>query len=969
MKPWLIATLLISVLIPLTSGAQTTVLFDTFEDRDLTVNPTWSGDIDDFSFMTDTIGELTTTLLRLDAAPDPTRTQISIPSTTTTGEWEFFVRQDFNPSNFNRAFIFLMADRENLNYLDGSEVSGYALRTGDNDSPRRFRLVRFDAGNQTELIVSDTVIEEGAGYSVRVTRNDDGTWRLFVASGYTSIPVLEGTPAKDQTYIESSHFGILLRYSSGNVNNFYFDDIRIQNSAPFRLDSAYVVSATDIELQFSYPIDTATLQVNDFTVSNLGSPLQAKIGSSQTRVLLTFPDIIPDGDYSVQVRDLKNIFGSELAQPSETSFSFVNPFTLISADVTSSRTIDLLFSLPPDGDLTLPSDFTVNQNLAPSAIKIDSSRAELQFGSDLPPGELIVRMNGIKSGEGWRIPDGITISTYRFGDASAGDIVINEFLYRRTPPDDAQFVELFNTTQATYNLGGWLLVTDRGSAEIPSGTILEPSAYMLLADKPLSVGDGGTTSELPGFEPLRTTGDAIILKTSESVTIDSLTYEPDWGGNESGISLERKDPLAISIDPVNWASSDAPSGSTPLRENSRFQRDVLPPALLFAKRLPESPAILIRFDEFIDPGNFPDITLNNRTVPVTGVNGRIGNELIVNSGDIDLKSGSEILLEVNQAADHQGNLSGMMEIPVAQPVAPGDIVVNEIMFDPLDDDFDQMPNQSDYIELINRRPYAISLEGMLLHDTPDENNEVREMAPRSSRSRWIPAKGFALIYPDIGQTGIDSSRIGKFFNLSSTLWSHSLQIERTTLSLPLSGREIYLADSLGSVIDMVHYSEEWHNPNLIDTKGIALERINPNGETADASNWGSSTVPAGGTPGKQNSLYQTPKPAADGNTLRLEPNPFSPDDDGHEDHLFISYSFNDPNYMLRVRIFDRHGRLVHTLADSHHAGFEGALTWNGRNSDGVTGRIGIYIVHVEAFNSSTGDKKQFREVAVLARRF
>lgn len=969
MKPWLIAIFFISALIPLTARAQTTVLFDTFEDRDLSVNPRWSGDIADFSFVTDTINEITTTLLRLDAAPDPTRTQISTPSSTATGAWEFFVRQDFNPSNFNRAFIFLMADRANLNYLDGSEVNGYALRTGDNDSPRRFRLVRFDAGNQTELTASDTVIEEGIGYSIRVTRDDEGTWRLFIAPGYGSIPVQEGAPVTDQTYSESSHFGVLLRYSSGNVNDFYFDDIRIQNSAPFRLNSAGVVSAKSIELQFSYPIDENTLQPNDFSVSTLGSPVQAEISSSQHRVLLTFSDIIPDGDYTLQVERLKSVYGDDLAQPSETVFSFVNPFTFISADVTSNRTIDLLFSLPPDTELTTPSDFTVNQSLTPSTIQIDSSRVRLQFGSDLPSGELTVRISGILSDNGWRIPDGILASTYRFGDASAGDIVINEFLYRRGPPDRVQFVELFNATQATYDLAGWLLITERGSAEIPPGTVLGPSGYLLLPDKTVTFEGSDAISELPGFEPLRTTGDAIILRNSDSVTIDSLTYKPDWGGNEPGISLERRDPLAISIDPTNWASAETPSGSTPLQENSRFQSDVLPPTLLFAHLLPESNTVLVRFDEFIDKMNLPAITLNRRAVSVKGINGRLGNELIVDPGDMDLDSGGEILLETTQVADYQGNISGVMEFPVAQSAAPGDIVINEIMFDPLDDDFDRMPNQSDYLELINRRPYAITLEGMFLHDEPDEKDEVRKMAPLSSRSKWIPANGFALIYPEIGRTGIDSSRIGHFFNLATSYNPHSLQIDRSTLSLPLSGREIYLADSLGAVIDMVHYTEEWHNPNLIDMKGIALERIDPNGESNDISNWGSSTVPAGGTPAEENSLYQTPEPAGDINSLILEPNPFSPDDDGHEDHLFISYSFDDPNYMLRVRIFDRHGRLVHTLADSHHAGFEGSLTWNGRNTDGVTGRIGIYIVHVEAFNSSTGDKKQFREVAVLARQF
>ena len=679
---------------------------------DLTVNPEWSGDIDDFSFKTDTINEVTNTLLRLDAAPDPTRTQITTPSSTATGTWEFYVRQDFNPSNFNRAFIFLMADRANLNYLDGSDVSGYALRTGDNDSPRRFRLVRFDAGNQTELMTSDTVIEEGVGYSVRLTREADGTWRLFVAPGNSSIPALDAAPVTDQTYAESSHFGILLRYSSGNVNNFYFDDIRVQNSAPFRLKSADVVSAAVIELQFSYPVDKNTLQVNNFSVTNLGTPIRAEIGSSQNRVLLTFRDMIPNGDYTVQADNLKNVYGADLIQPSEAIFSFVNPFSLISAEVTSNRTIDLLFSRQPDADLTLPLDFSLNQNLTPSTIQIDSSRVQLQFSSDLPSGELTVRISGVESSDGWRIPDGTSISTYRFDEVTAGDVVINEFLYRRGPPDDIQFVELFNTTQSTFDLNGWLLVTDRGSLRYQPALYWNRSGYLLLPDKPVPVEGSGIISELPGFEPLRTTGDAIILRTSNHKTIDSLSYNPGWGSNEPGVSLERKDPLAISTDPTNWINSDAPSGSTPHQKNSRFQRDVRPPTLLFATLLPESNTILARFDEYIDQANSTGIMLNGRQVSSAAVNGRFGNELIIEFSGQDTAPGRELFLKTDHISDFQGNISGVMEFPVAQPPEPGDLVINEIMYDPLDDDFDGLPNQSDYLELVNRRPYAISMEGI-----------------------------------------------------------------------------------------------------------------------------------------------------------------------------------------------------------------------------------------------------------------
>lgn len=966
MKSRLITTCILLAILPSISQSQTTVLFDSFEDQELTNNPLWNGDLDDFNFWVADTSTDGNTLLRLNANADPSRTQIYTHSTVTAGIWEFYVKQDYLPSNFNRAFVFLMADKPDLNYLDGSDVSGYALRTGDNETPRKFRIVRFDDGNQTELITSETIIEENTGYSIRVTRSLDGEWRLFVAPGINSIPSIDAPSHTDQTYTESSYFGILLRYSAGNIKNVYFDNIRIQNSAPFQLMGAKVITANSIELQFSYPVEESTLIINNFFIPSLGIPSSAEFGNSPSSVVLSYQAAIPDGDYKVQVENLESIYEDEIFQPAEAEFSFTNPFSLIQAEITSNQTITLHFTRPVHKSSTTTSDFLINQTLTPSTIQIDSSRIELRFNNELPSGEITIEVSPIKSEDGWQLPTGSSISTYRFGEASTGDVVINEFLYRRAPPEDIQFVELYNTTDTPLNLAGWLLITDRGSAEIPSGTILKPSGYFLLTDGPSGFEATGNTIELHGFVPLRTTGDALILKDKEKLTIDSLMYEPEWGGNTAGISLERKDPNAISPDPSNWASANSDIGSTPLEINSIFKPDTFSPELLFAKLLPLKNSILVRFDEFINPDNSPDISINSQYVSIKGIK---KNELIIDASDFDSPPRSEILLAVDRATDYQGNISTNMQLPVAQPMIPGDLVFNEIMFDPLDSDFDQIPNQSDYLELFNRRSFAISLEGIFLHDRPDENSEIRAMAPISSQSKWIPGNGLALIYPENGPVAVDSSRIGRFFSLPKSITPHTLQIDRSTLSLPLSGREIYLSDSLNSVIDRVHYNEQWHNPNLIDTKGIALERINPEGETASESNWGSSTVPAGGTPGLVNSLFQTPEALTEMNTLEVTPNPFSPDADGHEDRLFINYLFEDPNYMLRVRIFDRNGRHVRSLAHSHHAGFEGSLTWDGRHDNGITGRIGIYIVHIEAFNSSTGDKKQFKRVAVLARQF
>ena len=150
---------------------------------------------------------------------------------------------------------------------------------------------------------------------------------------------------------------------------------------------------------------------------------------------------------------------------------------------------------------------------------------------------------------------------------------------------------------------------------------------------------------------------------------------------------------------------------------------------------------------------------------------------------------------------------------------------------------------------------------------------------------------------------------------------------------------------------------------------MALEKINPLGPSNESSNWSSSTDSRGGTPGSQNSIYQSPN-APEGSTgITFSSNPFSPDDDGFEDNLFINYELDQADYLLRVRIFDRYGRKVRTLTHGKAAGFSGSLIWDGLTDDRNRNRVGIYIILFEAYNSASGKKKTFKETVVLAKMF
>ena len=647
--------------------------------------------------------------------------------------------------------------------------------------------------------------------------------------------------------------------------------------------------------------------------------------------------------------------------------------------------------LDPETALTA-SNYTISPSASVSMVGLDGTDVILFTGSDLINDQVyeITAQNVADLFGNVMEPTTLVVRYLDFSEAQPQQIVINEILYRRLQAGSPEFVEIYNRTENNFDLTGWRLYDATGSAPIPPGTALRENDYLVFTDTESFAAQSEKIIYLPGFRALNNTSDAVVIRNASGGAIDSLTYQASWYNNPAGVSLERRDPAALSIDPANWAPSSDDRGSTPAEENSRFQPDETPPGVIFANIF-HSDSLEVVFSEFVELSSAGS-SLRDRGGMVANQIDRRNQQLgdtrfLINGSPTDLLKydpgsanrvvlsatgislGESITLTIENLGDFQGNVSSEIEQPVAQPLQPGDLVFNEIMYQPLADDRDGIPDQSEYIEIFNRKPYAISLEGIFLHDEPNENGEIVRIDFATTSQRWLPANGYALFYPEATVRPFAESRTARFFELSEDFEPFTFQAVRTTLSLPNAGRQVYLSDSTRTVIDMVDYSPDWHNPNLIDTRGIALERVNPDFETNDPSNWSSNTTLQGGSPGLQNSIFQESVVSLTDSGVFLDPNPFSPDGDGFEDNLFINYRFDEPDYLLRVRIYDRYGRLVRTLAEGTAAGFEGNLIWDGRTDDGQRNRIGIYIVFVEAYNSSSGRNRAFRETAVLARQF
>src|SRR5690606_4103769 len=103
-------------------------------------------------------------------------------------------------------------------------------------------------------------------------------------------------------------------------------------------------------------------------------------------------------------------------------------------------------------------------------------------------------------------------------------------------------------------------------------------------------------------------------------------------------------------------------------------------------------------------------------------------------------------------------------------------------------------------------------------------------------------------------------------------------------------------------------------------------------------NWHSASETIGfATPSRKNS--QSYKPEAEG-TLTLSSPTFSPDGDGFEDVLLLTYEVDAPDLLGQITIYDDKGRKVKILMESHLLGAEGTVKWDGVTDQGDKAAIG-----------------------------
>lgn len=245
---------------------------------------------------------------------------------------------------------------------------------------------------------------------------------------------------------------------------------------------------------------------------------------------------------------------------------------------------------------------------------------------------------------------------------------------------------------------------------------------------------------------------------------------------------------------------------------------------------------------------------------------------------------------------------GTIAVRHSQPL----VIITEFLANP---DGDAGPGE--WVEICNQAEFAVDMRSTGIGDT-------HVAGPIPSYAGRIPPGVYWVLAED-------ESAFRAFYQDFSGL---VFQVYNWP-SLNNDGDLIRLLGTAGEIIDSVRYE------NLYDNNR-SVERLTLSPAFATAEDWVASVDPSGATPGRANSVNRE---LAGPLQVSVSPNPIYL---SRANVAEIEYRL-EIGAQLTLKIFDRSGQLVRTIADETPSA-TGSMMWDGTDDDGAAVRPGAYVL-------------------------
>ena len=645
------------------------------------------------------------------------------------------------------------------------------------------------------------------------------------------------------------------------------------------------------------------------------------------------------------------------------------PPAITSVTAISSTAADVLFSEPVEiNSAQNTGNYSVSNNVGtPSAAVRDAantSLVHLSFTNNLPVRvNLIMTVTGVKDIVGNTLLNGTKPFTYFI--ALPYDVLIDEIMADPDPvvslPNN-EWLELKNTSAFPINLQNWKLGKSTGESGPMPAYILPAGGYVTVCtgSAVAAMSGYGPTISVTSFPSLSNNADLVYLRAPQGTVVHSVSYTDDWYKNElkknGGWSLEMIDTKNPCTGADNWKASVDTRGGTPGAINSvdGTNPDNMPPRLLRAFA-PDSVHVVLVFNEPLDSLSGANASAYNMSdgigIPVSAIPLSVSFDHVLLNLAAPLMRGKIYNVTANGPTDCSGNAVGAshtVRVGLYEHVDSLDVIVNEILFNP-------KAGGVDYAEFYNRSNKILNLKNAYIANR-NSAGVVSSVTPFIAEDYLYFPGDYIVVSsdPSIVQRDYVANNPDAFLAVSSTP------------SFNDDAGNVILLNEQGAIIDEVVYSEKWHFALITNDEGIALERIDPEGQSVQSNFHSAATSVGYGTPTYKNSQYRTDLDVQ--GTISVSPKIFSPDNDGTDDFATIQYDFPEPGYVANIIVFDGAGRPVRYLEQNALCGIKGFYRWDGLGEKQQKLPVGIYIIYTEIFNLK-GKTKQFKNTIVLARKY
>lgn len=637
------------------------------------------------------------------------------------------------------------------------------------------------------------------------------------------------------------------------------------------------------------------------------------------------------------------------------------PPEVVSWHIPWKNSVEIIFNEEVSDEMLKNTNFTLNGSLVPGIIeKISPGNIRLIFENKfnnkvintLLISQICDRNGNCKNN-----------AEVKFTPAWAepGDVIISEIMADPIPEvalPGKEYIEILNRTKFSFDLKKWKLVTESQNYVFPFVTI-SPGQYLIIcpvADTTLFSGYGEVAG-LKSFPILNDEGRMIYLTDSLGGLIHGLEYSSDWYGDNlkatGGWSLEMIDPDYPFFTEGNWSASISKTGGTPGKTNSvsRINQDLLFSGITNVFPVDSVTITLILSEPVIDlVENINRISIGEeRVISVNSIDPLHREFSISTAGPMNRGVVYSLFLS-DEVTDFAGNpiLRNSFRFGITEMAEKGDVVFNELLFNPFPDD-------PDYVELFNCSEKVIDASRLCLASVDPETGDTSETKQIIKDHRCIIPGSFYVVTTDPVkvENRYLTSDPETVFNTAAL---PSMPDDRGHLLL--LNRELYL-------IDEVTYSDDMHFSLLAGKEGISLEKVRPEVSSNERSNWHSASESSGwGTPGRENSVFSSTTETSE--QISFSSGRISPDNDGYEDILVIDINLPGAGNVVSVTVFDESGNYVRKLAENHFAGSRASLTWDGTTANGSLVNRGIYILFIEMYNDQ-GKTKTWKKVCAVIR--